>query len=69
MINPALAVEGIELCDWTSLDTAEIRTYLHEVFDRLILPSSPCSRVDPTHPFPYISNLSSTSGSRWSRPG
>ena len=57
MIDPALAVEGIELCDWTSLDTAD-RTYLHEVFDRLILPVVTPLTVDPSHPFPYISNLS-----------
>jgi len=57
MIDPALGVEGIELCDWTSLDQAD-RTYLHEVFDRLILPVVTPLTVDPSHPFPYISNLS-----------
>ncbi len=57
MIDPALGVEGIELCDWTSLDAAD-RTYLHEVFDRLILPVVTPLTVDPSHPFPYISNLS-----------
>lgn len=57
MIDPALGVEGIELCDWTSLDQAD-RTSLHEVFDRLILPVVTPLTVDPSHPFPYISNLS-----------
>ncbi len=57
MIEPALGVEGIELCDWKDLDPAD-RTYLHEVFDRLILPVVTPLTVDPSHPFPYISNLS-----------
>ncbi len=57
MIEPALGVEGIELCDWKDLDSAD-RTYLHEVFDRLILPVVTPLTVDPSHPFPYISNLS-----------
>ena len=56
-IVPALAAEGIELCDWDDLDGSD-RTYLHEVFDRLILPVVTPLTVDPSHPFPYISNLS-----------
>ena len=39
------------------LDEAD-RSYLHEVFDRLILPVVTPLTVDPSHPFPYISNLS-----------
>lgn len=54
---PALAVEGIELCDWETLGEKD-RTYLHEMFDRLILPVVTPLTVDPSHPFPYISNLS-----------
>ena len=54
---PALAAEEIELCDWATLDEAD-RSYLHEVFDRLILPVVTPLTVDPSHPFPYISNLS-----------
>jgi polyphosphate kinase len=56
-LAPALKGEGIELYDWDSLDTAD-RSYLHEVFDRLILPVVTPLTVDPSHPFPYISNLS-----------
>jgi polyphosphate kinase len=56
-IAPALASQGIELCNWEDLDPGE-RTYLHEVFERLILPVVTPLTVDPSHPFPYISNLS-----------
>ncbi|MGA3146278.1 MAG: polyphosphate kinase 1 [Acidimicrobiales bacterium] len=56
-LAPALKREGIELCDWVALDAAD-RSYLHEVFDRLILPVVTPLTVDPSHPFPYISNLS-----------
>jgi polyphosphate kinase len=56
-VVPALKTAGIELCDWDSLGTKD-RSYLHEVFDRLILPVVTPLTVDPSHPFPYISNLS-----------
>jgi polyphosphate kinase len=56
-VSPALRAEGIELCDWASLGESD-RAYLHEVFDRLILPVVTPLTVDPSHPFPYISNLS-----------
>jgi polyphosphate kinase len=56
-LSPALADQGIELCDWDSLAQAD-RSYLHELFDRLILPVVTPLTVDPSHPFPYISNLS-----------
>ena len=48
---------GSSSCDWDTLDE-EDRAYLHEVFDRLILPVVTPLTVDPSHPFPYISNLS-----------
>ena len=56
-LAPALTADGIELCDWDDLGARD-RTYLHEVFDRLILPVVTPLTVDPSHPFPYISNLS-----------
>ena len=56
-VSPALGHEGIELCDWDTLDGGD-QAYLHEVFDRLILPVVTPLTVDPSHPFPYISNLS-----------
>ena len=56
-LSPALAGEGIELCHWEDLGDGD-RSYLHELFDRLILPVVTPLTVDPSHPFPYISNLS-----------
>jgi polyphosphate kinase len=54
---PALEGEGIFLCEWEGLDH-EDRAHLREIFDRLILPVVTPLTVDPSHPFPYISNLS-----------
>ncbi len=56
-IIPALAIEGIEICTWEGLDEKD-RHFVHGVFDRLILPVVTPLTVDPSHPFPYISNLS-----------
>jgi polyphosphate kinase len=56
-LTPSLTAEGIELSNWGDLDEAD-REYLHELFDRLILPVVTPLTVDPSHPFPYISNLS-----------
>ena len=56
-LTPALAAEGIELCHWEDLG-GDDRAFLHELFDRLILPVVTPLTVDPSHPFPYISNLS-----------
>jgi polyphosphate kinase len=57
VVLPALADQGVGLCDWSSLDDDD-RKYLHDLFDRLILPVVTPLTVDPSHPFPYISNLS-----------
>ena len=54
---PLLAAEGIELSNWDDLGESD-RDYLHDLFDRLILPVVTPLTVDPSHPFPYISNLS-----------
>ncbi len=56
-VVPALEAEEIELCEWSELVGGD-QTYLHEVFERLILPVVTPLTVDPSHPFPYISNLS-----------
>ncbi len=49
--------EGIYLINYVDLDQ-EQRTYLHQYFDDNIFPVLTPLAVDPSHPFPYISNLS-----------
>ena len=67
-LMPALEAEGIELCEWDGL-TEDDRAHLREVFDRLILPVVTPLTVDPSHPFPYISNLSLNIGVEVRDPG
>ncbi len=56
-LAPELRSQGIAVCDWADLDDDE-RVAMREVFDRLVLPVVTPLTVDPSHPFPYISNLS-----------
>jgi polyphosphate kinase len=56
-IRPALAEAGICFVDWSGLDGAD-REHLGAVFDERIFPVLTPLAVDPSHPFPYISNLS-----------
>ncbi len=57
LLVPQLAAAGIRLSDWSSLDDDD-RQYLVEVFHREMYPVLTPLAVDPSHPFPYISNLS-----------
>ena len=52
-----LITQGIYLINYVDLDQ-EQRTYLHQYFDDNIFPVLTPLAVDPSHPFPYISNLS-----------
>jgi polyphosphate kinase len=54
---PALATEGIYLTDYNELSDDD-RAYLSTTFDEEIYPVLTPLAVDPSHPFPYISNLS-----------
>ncbi len=56
-LAPQLAQVGIRLSDWSSLDDDD-RRYLVDVFHREMYPVLTPLAVDPSHPFPYISNLS-----------
>ncbi len=56
-LGPALAPRASSSATGTP-STRPTARYLHEVFDRLILPVVTPLTVDPSHPFPYISNLS-----------
>lgn len=56
-ITPALAQEGIVFSDYPTLDD-EDRDFLDAQFRDLVFPVVTPLAVDPSHPFPYISNLS-----------
>jgi polyphosphate kinase len=56
-IRPGLTDQGINLCDWSSLDPTD-RRWAEKVFSERIFPVLTPLAVDPGHPFPYISNLS-----------
>jgi polyphosphate kinase len=53
---PELKRRGIVVLDWAELDVAE-RFELSTVFEQRIFPVLTPLAVDPSHPFPYISNL------------
>ena len=56
-LRPALAEQGIRICDWATLQE-DARAHLGQVFEREIFPVLTPLAVDPAHPFPHISNLS-----------
>lgn len=57
ILRPALSKQGIYLLDYMDLNS-EQRTYLQNYFEAQIFPVLTPLAVDPSHPFPYISNLS-----------
>ncbi len=58
---PALAKEGVHLLRWSAL-TDDERAWCTEYFRRNIGPALTPLAVDPGHPFPFISNLSTSLG-------
>ncbi len=56
-LRPALADEGIEFANYDTLGS-EDRRALDAVFEEEIFPVLTPLAVDPTHPFPFISDLS-----------
>ena len=60
-VKPALAAEGIHLMKWADL-TAEEREIADAYFMRNLFPVLTPLSVDPGHPFPFISNLSTSLG-------
>ena len=57
VLRPQLALVGVQLLDYMDLNQ-EQRTYLQNYFDEQIFPVLTPLAVDPSHPFPHISNLS-----------
>lgn len=58
-IRPALESEGIYLLDWKDLTEKEKKT-ANDLFNDKIFPVLTPLSVDPGHPFPHISNLSTS---------
>ena len=56
VLLPLLRFEGIEILHWSEVEDKD-RAFLLEVFERRIFPVLTPLAVDPSHPFPYISNL------------
>ena len=53
---PALAAEGVAIVGWGDLDMTD-RKRMGEIYEQRIFPVLTPLAVDPSHPFPYISNL------------
>ncbi|KAB1194139.1 polyphosphate kinase 1 [Haloferax sp. MBLA0076] len=56
-IRPALAAEGICICDYGDL-TPDQQSQMRAYFETSVLPTLTPLSFDPAHPFPFISNLS-----------
>jgi polyphosphate kinase len=57
VLQPLLAKNGIHILDYIELNQKQ-RNYLDNYFEEQIFPVLTPLAVDPSHPFPYISNLS-----------
>ncbi|OCQ90048.1 RNA degradosome polyphosphate kinase [Nostoc sp. MBR 210] len=57
VLRPLLANHGIHILDYINLNQKQ-RNYLDNYFEEQIFPVLTPLAVDPSHPFPYISNLS-----------
>jgi polyphosphate kinase len=57
VLRPELVNHGIHILNYIDL-TAKQRNYLDNYFEEQIFPVLTPLAVDPSHPFPYISNLS-----------
>ena len=60
-VLPRLAEQGIYLMSWQDM-SGEERGIAHEYFHRNLFPVLTPLSVDPGHPFPFISNLSTSLG-------
>ena len=58
---PQLTDHGVRVCRWFDLTESE-REQMNSFFDRQLFPVLTPLAVDPSHPFPYISNLALSIG-------
>jgi polyphosphate kinase len=56
-VSPAMAEAGIRIADMADLGKQDL-DFVREYFQREVFPVLTPLAVDPSHPFPYISNLS-----------
>ena len=56
-VSPAMAEAGVRIADMADLDDKDL-DFLRDYFQRQVFPVLTPLAVDPSHPFPYISNLS-----------
>jgi polyphosphate kinase len=56
-LRPLLAGEGVHLLNYIDLDP-EQRSYAQRFFEENVFPILTPLAIDPSHPFPYMSNLS-----------
>jgi polyphosphate kinase len=68
VIRPRLAEHGVFLLSWDELTEAE-REFANDYFHRHLFPILTPLAVDPGHPFPFISNLSTSLGVMLRPPG
>ena len=68
IIRPELSRNGIHLLDWSDLAQDE-RRKVDELFRHKIYPVLTPLVVDPSHPFPFLSNLSQSLGILLKDPG
>ena len=60
-LRPLLAEQGVHLAVWAELDEAQ-RREAAEYFDHHVSPALTPLSLDPSHPFPFMSNLSTSWG-------
>jgi polyphosphate kinase len=58
---PPLAAHGVVVCRWDDI-TLEERSAMKQFFERQLFPVLTPLAVDPSHPFPYISNMAISLG-------
>jgi polyphosphate kinase len=61
VLHPELERQGIHLLDWSGLDERQ-RQAAAGYFRKEVFPILTPLKVDPSHPFPFISNLSTSLG-------